>query len=61
MCPEPAIPEPPRKVVAVMPAYNAAKTLKLTYMELPHESLSGVMLVNDDSRDETGRMPPIWV
>jgi glycosyltransferase involved in cell wall biosynthesis len=56
MCPEAAIHEPPRKVVVVMPAYNAAKTLKLTYTELPHERLSGVILVNDGSSDETSRI-----
>lgn len=56
MCPEPGISEQTRKVIVVMPAYNAAKTLKLTYMELPHDNLSGVILVDDGSRDETSRI-----
>lgn len=41
------------RVIVVMPAYNAAKTLKLTYDDLPHESIDGVILVDDGSRDET--------
>ncbi|HEX5708381.1 MAG TPA: glycosyltransferase family 2 protein [Pyrinomonadaceae bacterium] len=47
--------ESPRrpKVVVVMPAYNAAKTLRMTYMELPHEVVDLVMLVDDGSSDET--------
>lgn len=47
--------ESPRrpKVVVVMPAYNAAKTLRMTYLELPHEVVDLVMLVDDGSSDET--------
>jgi len=41
------------KVVVVMPAYNAARTLKLTYMELPHDVVDLVILVDDGSSDET--------
>lgn len=41
------------KVVAVMPAYNAAKTLHMTYAELPHDVVDLVILVDDGSRDET--------
>ena len=41
------------KVVVVMPAYNAAKTLRMTYMELPREVIDLVMLVDDGSSDET--------
>jgi glycosyltransferase involved in cell wall biosynthesis len=41
------------KVVVVMPAYNAAKTLRMTYMELPRECVDLVMLVDDGSSDET--------
>lgn len=33
------------KVVVIMPAYNAARTLKMTYMELPHEVVDLVLLV----------------
>jgi glycosyltransferase involved in cell wall biosynthesis len=41
------------KVVVVMPAYNAARTLRMTYMELPHESVDMVILVDDGSTDDT--------
>lgn len=42
-----------QKVVVVMPAYNASKTLKLTYLDLPHESIDAIILVDDGSKDET--------
>lgn len=41
------------KVVVVMPAYNASKTLGLTYKELPHGLVDLVVLVDDASLDET--------
>ncbi|HEX5228455.1 MAG TPA: glycosyltransferase family 2 protein [Bryobacteraceae bacterium] len=41
------------KVVVVMPAYNAAKTLRMTYTELPRDVVDLVILVDDGSRDET--------
>jgi glycosyltransferase involved in cell wall biosynthesis len=39
-----------------MPAYNAAKTLRMTYAELPHEVVDLVIVVDDGSRDETIRI-----
>lgn len=45
-----------RKVVVVMPAYNAARTLHLTYTKLPHDIVDQVILVDDGSRDETARI-----
>ena len=44
------------KVVVVMPAYNAAKTLRMTYAELPREHVDLVILVDDGSSDETARI-----
>src|SRR5450759_4080050 len=44
------------KVVVVMPAYNAAKTLRMTYTELPREHVDLVILVDDGSSDETARI-----
>jgi len=44
---------PQPKVVVVMPAYNAGRTLRLTYEELPKESVNLVILVDDGSRDAT--------
>ena len=36
-----------------MPAYNAARTLRMTYMELPHDAVDMVILVDDGSTDDT--------
>jgi glycosyltransferase involved in cell wall biosynthesis len=41
------------KVVVVMPAYNAAKTLRITYDAIPKHDVDQVILVDDGSRDET--------
>jgi glycosyltransferase involved in cell wall biosynthesis len=41
------------KVVVVMPAYNAAKTLRVTYEAIPKQDVDSVILVDDGSRDET--------
>ena len=42
-----------QKIVVVMPAYNAAKTLRRTYHEIPHDIVDEVLLVDDASRDDT--------
>lgn len=42
-----------RKIVVVLPAYNAAKTLEKTYNEIPFNIVDEVVLVDDDSKDET--------
>jgi glycosyltransferase involved in cell wall biosynthesis len=41
------------KVVVVMPAYNAAKTLKITYEDIPHLDVDQIILVDDGSTDKT--------
>jgi glycosyltransferase involved in cell wall biosynthesis len=41
------------KVIVVMPAYNAARTLRMTYEKLPKEYVQSVILVDDGSTDET--------
>jgi len=41
------------KVVVVMPAYNAGRTLRMTYEELPKDSVNLVILVDDGSTDAT--------
>lgn len=41
------------RVIVVMPAYNAAKTLERTYNDLPKEVVHKVILVDDVSQDET--------
>jgi glycosyltransferase involved in cell wall biosynthesis len=42
-----------KKIVVVMPAYNAARTLRRTYEELPFDIVDEVLLVDDSSSDET--------
>ncbi len=42
-----------KKIVIVLPAFNAEKTLRQTYAELPHEYIDVVILVDDASRDRT--------
>ena len=43
-----------RKVVVVMPAYNAAKTLRMTYDEVMAQGIvDQVIVVDDGSKDET--------
>ena len=42
-----------KKVVVVMPAYNAAKTLEKTYNEIPFDIVDDVILVDDASKDNT--------
>lgn len=47
---------PPRelpKVVVVMPAYNAERTLEATYRDIDRELVSDVVLVDDCSTDDT--------
>jgi glycosyltransferase involved in cell wall biosynthesis len=41
------------KVIVVMPAYNAAKTLKITYEAIPHTVVDQIILVDDGSTDKT--------
>ena len=43
-----------KRVVVVMPAYNAAKTLRQTYEEVREQQLADhIIVVDDHSRDET--------
>ena len=42
-----------KKIVVVLPAYNAGLTLKNTYSEIPFEIVDEVVLVDDASRDGT--------
>lgn len=45
-----------KKIVVVMPAYNAEKTLEMTYNEIPFEIVDEVVLVDDASRDRTAEV-----
>ncbi|MFN4006449.1 MAG: glycosyltransferase family 2 protein [Chitinophagaceae bacterium] len=42
-----------KKIVVVLPAYNAAKTLQITYNEIPFDIVDDVILVDDNSPDNT--------
>ena len=42
-----------KRIVVVMPAYNAEKTLEQTYREIPLDIVDEVILVDDHSRDNT--------
>ncbi|MCA6468069.1 MAG: glycosyltransferase family 2 protein [Chitinophagaceae bacterium] len=42
-----------KKVIVVMPAYNAEKTLEQTYREIPMDIVDDIILVNDASKDNT--------
>ena len=42
-----------KKIIVVLPAYNAEKTLIKTYNEIPFDIVDEVILVDDNSPDET--------
>lgn len=42
-----------KKIIVVMPAYNAGKTLENTYKELPFDLVDDVIVVDDASSDNT--------
>jgi glycosyltransferase involved in cell wall biosynthesis len=45
-----------KKVVVVLPAYNAAQTLVQTYKEIPFDIVDDVILVDDASKDNTSEL-----
>lgn len=42
-----------RKIIVVLPAFNAARTLEKTYREIPFDIVDDVVLVDDQSTDLT--------
>jgi glycosyltransferase involved in cell wall biosynthesis len=42
-----------KRIVVVLPAYNAAKTLEKTLAEVPPDVVDEFLLVDDASRDDT--------
>lgn len=42
-----------KKVIVILPAYNAEKTLEKTWREIPFDVVDDVVLVDDASRDDT--------
>ena len=55
---KPRGPEPPRKhkVIAVLPAYNAAATLAATVAAFPPGCVDDILLVDDCSKDDTVKL-----
>jgi glycosyltransferase involved in cell wall biosynthesis len=45
-----------KKVVIVLPAYNAERTLERTYREIPFDIVDDVVLVDDHSSDNTSKL-----
>ena len=45
-----------KKVVVVLPAYNAERTLRRTWNEIPHDVVDLVILTDDASRDATAAL-----
>ncbi len=45
-----------KKIVVVLPAYNASSTLEQTYSEIPFEIVDDVVLVDDHSKDNTSEI-----
>ncbi|MBV8334098.1 MAG: glycosyltransferase family 2 protein [Alphaproteobacteria bacterium] len=45
-----------KKITVVLPAYNAAQTLKQTVDEIPHEIVDDIILIDDASKDTTVEM-----
>ncbi len=45
-----------KKIVVVMPAYNAAKTIERTYREIPLDLVDEVLVTDDASPDDTVRV-----
>ena len=45
-----------KKIIVVMPAYNAARTLAKTVAEIPRELVDEILLVDDASSDETVKL-----
>lgn len=46
-------PETEERIVVVLPAYNAARTLATVYEQIPHDLIGEVLLVDDASADDT--------
>lgn len=45
-----------KRLMVVMPAFRAARTLEITWRGLPHEIVDRILLVDDASEDETAEI-----
>jgi glycosyltransferase involved in cell wall biosynthesis len=48
-----------KRVCVVLPAYNAAETIEMTYKEIPFDIVDDVVLVDDASKDGIWWKPKI--
>jgi glycosyltransferase involved in cell wall biosynthesis len=42
-----------KRVTVILPAYNASRTLRQTYAEIPHDIVDDIILTDDASSDDT--------
>ena len=42
-----------KKIVVILPAYNAEKTIEKTYQDIPKELVDEILVVDDSSSDRT--------
>lgn len=42
-----------KKIIVIMPAYNAEKTLEKTYNDIPKGIVDNIILTDDSSQDST--------
>jgi len=42
-----------KKIIVVMPAYNAERTLEATYREIPKDIVDEILVIDDQSKDRT--------
>ena len=45
-----------KKIIVVLPAYNAEKTLERTFNQIPKNIVDEVILVDDGSQDKTSQI-----
>lgn len=45
-----------RKIIVVMPAYNAEKTLEYVYKQIPKNLIDKILLIDDGSNDKTVKL-----
>ena len=45
-----------KRIAVVLPAYNAARTIRQTYAEIPHDIVDDIILTDDASSDNTAEL-----
>jgi glycosyltransferase involved in cell wall biosynthesis len=45
-----------KRIAVVLPAYNAARTIRRTHAEIPHDIVDDIILTDDASNDETAAL-----